>query len=153
MVKQGMKTSAKRPIAKIAVAPEVEKINQTHASHDVSPDAAPNILNEEVYRKLQWLADAHHFAEEHCDAKITKHADWILIKLLLENDAKGKATVVKHVIEASRCSAGTVRQMFNRFQKYEYIKVYQKIGRSELYRPTAKLRKFVDKWSRASFPK
>lgn len=106
-------------------------------------------FNPEIARQLDLLVKAHLFAEENFDAKITKHADWILIKLLLENDNRGRATVVKHMIEASKCSAGTVRQMFNSFQRHGYIIIEQKIGRSELYRPTLKLKKFVGKWSQA----
>jgi hypothetical protein len=111
---------------------------------------SPRALDIEISRRLNWIVKAHKFAEENFDAKIIKHADWVLIKLLLENERRGRATVVKHMIEASQCAAGTVRHMFSRLRKNGYIVVEQKIGRSELYRPTAKLKQFVDKWTEAT---
>jgi len=94
---------------------------------------------------------AHQYAQENFDTKITGHADWILIHLLLSNDTKDRSTVVKHVIEAADCSPGTVRAMLSRFQKHGYVKVQEKIGRSELYRPTAKLKKFITRWAEENF--
>lgn len=112
---------------------------------------SPSALYDEVHVKLEKFVAAQRFAEENFDAKINKHVDWILIQLLLKNDANGRSTVVKHVIESARCSPGTVRVMFNRFQKNGYIEAQEKIGRSELFRPTTKLKKFITKWANTNF--
>ena len=113
---------------------------------------APNMLAPEIQAKLNQLVEAHLYAEAHFGTKIAGHADWALIRLLIENDSKGRSTVVKHVIEAAGCSPGTVRAMLGRFQRNGYVKVREKIGRSELYRPTPKLKKFITRWAQANFP-
>ena len=118
-----------------------------------SESISASTIAPEIAEAITQLVSMHEYAEDHFETRLTGHADWILIDLLLQNDASGRGTVVKHVIETVGCSPGTVRTMFQRFHKSGYIEQQQRIGRSELYRPTAKLKKFVTKWAQNAWKK
>ncbi len=130
--------------------PQVQQAPDKQKSADAD---TPSAVAADVAATIAALVETHRYAEENFETRLTGHADWILIHLLLQNDASGRGTVVKHVIETVGCSPGTVRTMFQRFHRAGYIEQQQRIGRSELYRPTAKLKKFVTKWSQNAWAK
>ena len=134
-------------------AKNIKAIHEKTAPKKQNRQTSQHASDPKIQRALDSLVSAHHYAEKHFDTQIKSHSDWILIQLLLKNDSEGRSIVVKHVIETVGCSPGTVRHMFARFEKAGYIKAQQKIGRSELYRPTAKLKKFVSQWVAHNFSK
>lgn len=60
---------------------------------------------------------------------------------ILTNEAEGRATVTKNIVEITGRAYGTVRASLHRFEKLGYIEPNQRIGRSELYVPTPLLKK------------
>ena len=133
-----------------ATPPQAQTADKQKAAAD---EATQSGVAPEIAAAVAKIVETHSYAEDHFEARLTGHADWILINLLLQNDSAGRGTVVKHVIETVGCSPGTVRTMFQRFHKAGYIEQLQRIGRSELYRPTAKLKKFVTKWAQNAWTK
>ncbi len=137
----------------IARAAQAQPAPASEKQKAAGADVAQSEIAPDVAAAVAKIIETHSYAEDHFETKLAGHADWILINLLLQNDAAGRGTVVKHVIETVGCSPGTVRTMFQRFHKAGYIEQQQRIGRSELYRPTAKLKKFVTKWARNAWAK
>lgn len=100
-----------------------------------------------VLRNINAVVTAHSIAENELDGQVTNHSDWLMTLLLLDLDMRGKPLVAKHLQEASGRSMGTVRSMLRRFTGNGFASCKEKIGRSELYRPTDELRQAVLRWS------
>ncbi len=66
--------------------------------------------------------------------------DWAILLVVIHNEAIGRATVTKNIVEITGRAFGTVRAALLRFEKLGYIESQQRIGRSELYVPTDKLK-------------
>jgi DNA-binding transcriptional regulator PaaX len=56
--------------------------------------------------------------------------------------------VTKNIVEITGRAYGTVRSSLHRFQELGYIEPNQRIGRSELYVPTDKMKKTVNEFAR-----
>ena len=140
-------------VARITTSQAAQAPEKQKGASAENEAASASTIAPEITAAITQLVGMHEYAEDHFETRLTGHADWILIHLLLQNDAAGRGTVVKHVIETVGCSPGTVRTMFQRFHKSGYIEQQQRIGRSELYRPTAKLKKFVTKWAQNAWKK
>ena len=67
---------------------------------------------------------------------------------ILTNEAAGRATVTKNIVEITGRAYGTVRSSLHRFEEFGYIEPNQRIGRSELYVPTDKTKKTVNEFAR-----
>ncbi len=103
-------------------------------------------------RNLDFVMTSLKQGEKMFSGRLRTHADWVLIQVLFENEAAGRGTVVRDVIQAAGGSPGMVRAIFQRFKRAGYIGLQQKVGRQELYQPTAKLRAFIVGWSEALAP-
>ena len=102
---------------------------------------------QQVLRNINSVVTAHSAAEAEFDGQIANHSDWLMTLLLLDLDMRGKPLVAKHLKEASARSMGTVRSMLRRFAGHGLASCKERIGRSELYRPTEELRQSVLRWS------
>lgn len=100
-----------------------------------------------VLQNINTIVTAHSVAENELNGQITNHSDWLMTLLLLDLDMRSKPLVAKHLQEASARSMGTVRAMLRRFTSNGFAVCKEKIGRSELYRPTDELRQAVLRWS------
>ena len=56
--------------------------------------------------------------------------------------------MTKNIVEITGRAYGTVRSSLHRFEELGYIEPNQRIGRSELYVPTAKMKKTVNEFAR-----
>jgi DNA-binding PadR family transcriptional regulator len=56
--------------------------------------------------------------------------------------------VTKNIVEITGRAYGTVRSSLHRFEELGYIEPIQRIGRSELYVPTEKMKKTVNEFAR-----
>lgn len=70
--------------------------------------------------------------------------DWAILLTVIANDAKGRATVTKNVVEITGRAYGTIRAALVRFEQFGFIEVQQRIGRSELYTPTAEFKDLIN---------
>lgn len=85
---------------------------------------------------------AHIFKSGQClfQTAIPTAEDWAILLVVIHNEAVGRATVTKNIVEITGRAFGTVRAALLRFEKLGYIQSQQRIGRSELYVPTDKLK-------------
>jgi DNA-binding PadR family transcriptional regulator len=58
--------------------------------------------------------------------------------------------VTKNIVEITGRAYGTVRSSLHRFEELGYIEPNQRIGRSELYVPTDKMKKTVNEFAAIS---
>ena len=116
-----------------------------------STPPSPNLSFQDqwtsVMQNINTIVTAHSIAEEQLDGQIANHSDWLMTLLLLDLDMRGKPLVAKHLQEASARSMGTVWAMLRRFTGNGFAVCKEKIGRSELYRPTNQLRQAALRWS------
>lgn len=63
--------------------------------------------------------------------------------------AKSRPTVTKNIVEITGRAYGTVRGSLQRFERLGFIQPNRRIGRSELYVPTPKLKKYIDTYARS----
>jgi len=115
------------------------------------PAHVPGLLPEAV-RSINVLLNAHIFGRELFDSAAPQYEDWIMLFIILANEAEGKSTVTKNFVEVTGRAYGTVRATMRRFEARGYIRTLQRIGRAELYVPTDKLKKAVNQWGRNLWP-
>ena len=111
----------------------------------------PGMLPEAV-RAINVLLNAHEFGKDLFETKAPHYEDWIMLFILIANESDEKSTVTKNFVEVTGRAYGTVRASLKRFEERGYIHTLQKIGRSELYVPTDKLKKAVNQWARQLWP-
>ena len=80
------------------------------------------------------------------------HEDWMILFVIMVNESQGRATVTKNIVELTGRAYGTVRASLQRFEKLGYIEPNQRIGRSELYVPTAYLKQLINRSAEAFWP-
>ncbi len=91
---------------------------------------------------------SYRFGHDIFDTPTPHHEDWIMLFAILTNEAEGRATVTKNIVEITGRAYGTVRSSLHRFERLGYIEPNQRIGRSELYVPTDKMKKTVNVFAR-----
>lgn len=91
---------------------------------------------------------SYRFGNNIFDTPTPHHEDWIMLFAILTNEAAGRATVTKNIVEITGRAYGTVRSSLHRFEELGYIEPNQHIGRSELYVPTEKMKKTVNAFAR-----
>jgi DNA-binding MarR family transcriptional regulator len=91
---------------------------------------------------------SYRFGHDIFDTPTPHHEDWIMLFAILTNEAAGRATVTKNIVEITGRTYGTVRSSLHRFEELGYIEPNQRIGRSELYVPTDKMKKTVNEFAR-----
>lgn len=111
----------------------------------------PGVLPEAM-RSINVLLNAHNFGCELFQTDAPQYEDWMMLFIILSNDAEGKSTVTKNFVEVTGRAYGTVRAALRRFEERGYIRPIQRIGRAELYVPTSKLKKAVNRWGRQLWP-
>ncbi len=94
------------------------------------------------------LLKAYGFGMKAFDTTTPHHEDWIMLFVILANDAMGRATVTKNIVESTGRAYGTVRSSLHRFEELGYIEPNQRIGRSELYVPTALLKTEINQFAK-----
>ncbi len=120
-------------------------------------------LPEQINQPIQGLdADAqdfintllfgYRFGNRIFDTQTPHHEDWIMLFVILTNEAEGRATVTKNIVEITGRAYGTVRASLQRFERLGYIEPNQRIGRSELYVPTAKMKQAVNNFAHSFWP-
>ena len=87
---------------------------------------------------------SYRFGHDIFDTPTPHHEDWIMLFAILTNEAAGRSTVTKNIVEITGRAYGTVRSSLHRFEELGYIEPNQRIGRSDLYVPTAKMKKTVN---------
>lgn len=60
--------------------------------------------------------------------------------------------MTKNIVEITGRAYGTVRASLQRFEEFGYIEPNQRIGRSELYVPTSKMKKAVNAFAKTFLP-
>lgn len=118
--------------------------------HEISP-YVPGIIPEAM-RSINVLLNAHAFGADLFQTQAPQYEDWMMLFILLANDAEGKSTVTKNFVEVTGRAYGTVRASLKRFEERGYIRSLQKIGRAELYVPTDKLKRAINQWGRQLWP-
>ncbi len=118
--------------------------------HEISPYVSGII--PEAMRSINVLLNAHAFGSDLFQTQAPQYEDWMMLFILLANDAEGKSTVTKNFVEVTGRAYGTVRASLKRFEEKGYIRPLQKIGRAELYVPTDKLKRAVNQWGRQLWP-
>jgi hypothetical protein len=97
-------------------------------------------LTAEARRYVATLAQIFKSGQSLFQTTIPAAEDWAILLVVIHNEAIGRATVTKNIVEVTGRAFGTVRAALLRFEKLGYIESQQRIGRSELYVPTEKLK-------------
>lgn len=97
---------------------------------------------------INTLLMSYRFGSDIFDTQTPHHEDWIMLFVILTNEAEGRATVTKNIVEITGRAYGTVRASLQRFEELGYIAPNQRIGRSELYVPTPALKKRINTYAR-----
>lgn len=97
---------------------------------------------------INTLLMSYRFGSDIFDTQTPHHEDWIMLFVILTNEAEGRATVTKNIVEITGRAYGTVRASLHRFEELGFIEPNQRIGRSELYVPTATLKKRINTYAR-----
>lgn len=101
-------------------------------------------LEKEGQDFINALLLSYRFGHDIFDTPTPHHEDWIMLFAVLANEAAGRATVTKNIVEITGRAYGTVRSSLHRFEELGYIEPNQRIGRSDLYVPTDKMKKTVN---------
>ncbi len=101
---------------------------------------------------INTLLFGYNFAMQAFDTTTPHHEDWIMMFVIMENEAAGRSTVTKNIVELTGRAYGTVRASLHRFEKLGYIEPVQRIGRSELYVPTPLLKQTINRFAREFWP-
>ena len=105
-------------------------------------------LEKDGHDFVNALLLSYRFGNDIFDTPTPHHEDWIMLFAILTNEAAGRATVTKNIVEITGRAYGTVRSSLHRFEELGYIEPNQRIGRSELYVPTDKMKKTVNEFAR-----
>jgi hypothetical protein len=97
-------------------------------------------LTAEACRYISTLAHIFKSGQSLFQTTNPTAEDWAILLVVIHNEAIGRATVTKNIVEVTGRAFGTVRAALLRFEKLGYIESQQRIGRSELYVPTYKLK-------------
>lgn len=114
-----------------------------------SIDALVPGLDTSAQQFINHLLNAYDMGTKIFQTSAPHHEDWVILFVLLDNDAANRATVTKNIVEITGRAYGTVRASLKRFEELGYITLQQKIGRSELYVPKPKLKEAVNAVSRS----
>jgi hypothetical protein len=109
-------------------------------------------LENEAQDFINTLLFGYRFGNHIFDTQTPHHEDWIMLFVILTNEAEGRATVTKNIVEITGRAYGTVRASLQRFEELGYIESNQRIGRSELYVPTPKMKKAVNAFAKTFWP-
>jgi hypothetical protein len=96
---------------------------------------------------INLLLKAYNFGLKAFDTTTPHHEDWVMLFVILANDATGRATVTKNIVELTGRAYGTVRSSLQRFEELGFIEPNQRIGRSELYVPTPLLKTQINQYA------
>ncbi len=109
-------------------------------------------LNRDGLDFINTLLYGYRFGNQVFNTVTPHHEDWIMLFVVLANDAEGRATVTKNIVEITGRAYGTVRASLQRFEKLGYIEPNQRIGRSELYVPTPAMKQAVNDFAKKFWP-
>ena len=109
-------------------------------------------ISHQTILVLNILLNTHRLGQDLFEKRSLNYTDWIILFVIISNEDKGRSTVIQHLVEATGKSYGTVRTNLERFIVQDYIRLLQKIGRSELYVPTEKLKNRLNVWGEELAP-
>tara|TARA_B110000971_G_scaffold179446_1_gene185688 strand:+ start:3257 stop:3727 length:471 start_codon:yes stop_codon:yes gene_type:complete len=109
-------------------------------------------LENDAQDFINTLLLSYRFGNHIFDTQTPHHEDWIMLFVILTNEAEGRATVTKNIVEITGRAYGTVRASLQRFEELGYIEPNQRIGRSELYVLTQKMKKAVNAFAKTFWP-
>ena len=109
-------------------------------------------LEDEAQDFINTLLFGYRFGNHIFDTQTPHHEDWIMLFVILTNEAEGRATVTKNIVEITGRAYGTVRASLQRFEDLGFIEPNQRIGRSELYVPTQKMKEAVNALAKSFWP-
>lgn len=109
-------------------------------------------LDQDAQDFVNTLLFGYRFGNRIFDTQTPHHEDWIMLFVILTNEAEGRATVTKNIVEITGRAYGTVRASLQRFERLGYIEPNQRIGRSELYVPTPAMKKAVNAFAKSFWP-
>ena len=109
-------------------------------------------MDSDAQEFINTLLFGYQYGKRIFDTKTPHHEDWIMLFTILTNEAEGRATVTKNIVEITGRAYGTVRASLQRFERLGYIEPNQKIGRSEVYVPTPKLKRALNRFSKTFWP-
>ncbi len=104
-------------------------------------------LSTEAVLSINVLLNAHRLGQDLFGTSSPNYEDWVMIFVLLSNESVGRSTVTKDFVDLTGRAYGTIRSGLKRFEDRGYIRSLQKIGRSELYVSTEKLKTTLNSWS------
>ena len=108
--------------------------------------------DSEAQEFINTLLYGYLFGNRIFDTPTPHHEVWIMLFTILTNEAEGRTTVTKNIVEITGRAYGTVRASLHRFEKLGYIEPNQRIGRSELYVPTQLLKKTLNRFAKNFWP-
>lgn len=109
-------------------------------------------LTSEAYDFINILLKSYRFGNQLFETSTPHHEDWIMLFVILSNEASGRATVTKNIVEITGRAYATVRNSLTRFENMGYIESNQRIGRSNLYVPTDTLKKLINQFAIEFWP-
>ncbi len=109
-----------------------------------SPDLSAGATN-----CLNVLLHAQNFGRAFFDNELPHSEDWAMLFVIIGNDSEGRATVTKNIVEVTGRAYGTIRAALVRFEDLGYLVSQQRIGRSELYVPTEKLKQYLNEYAKS----
>ena len=101
-------------------------------------------ITEQGYNFINILIKSYRFGNNLFANATPHHEDWIMLFVILSNEAVGRATVTKNIVEITGRAYATVRCSLTRFETMGYIESNQRIGRSNLYVPTKALKNMIN---------
>lgn len=135
-----------------AASKTVAKVKSKVILFDSDPvqirSGAPD-LSAEATNCLNVLLHAQNFGRAFFDNELPHSEDWAMLFVIIANDAEGRATVTKNIVEVTGRAYGTIRAALVRFENLGYIVSQQRIGRSELYVPTEKLKEYLNEYAKS----
>lgn len=119
--------------------------------HDALPQSELG-LTPSIIEFVNAVLSLYKTGQKLFNSSVPASEDWAILIVVIANDALGRATVTKNVVEVTGRAFGTIRAALLRFEKLGYIESQQRIGRSELYVPTEKFKRALEE-SAAAFSK
>ncbi len=133
----------------------VSKISKSSAHTDFQTSVCQGALPERIRTPIEGLdasgillinilLNAFRCGQKLFHTSSPSSEDWAILLTVISNDAKGRATVTKNVVEITGRAYGTIRAALVRFEQLGFIESQQRIGRSELYMPTPAFKSLIN---------
>lgn len=113
---------AKKPLKPSGVEKKTPSTNEVHALDFPDLDKKPiDGLTQDAHCYISTLARAFQCGQALFHTPIPTAEDWAILLVVINNEASGRATVTKNIVEVTGRAFGTVRAALLRFEKLGYI--------------------------------